>query len=46
MKLDPIYCCWAEKRLASSDSDRTRQGYNEGVFWERNSQVSQKKDLG
>ncbi len=31
------YCLWAEKRLARAESDRTIQGYVDGIFWERNS---------
>lgn len=34
---NPQYCVWAEKRLESADSDKTIQGYQNGVFWERNS---------
>lgn len=30
------YCVWAEQRLEMADSDQTIQGYDEGVFWERN----------
>ena len=33
------YCCWAEKRLIMADSARSIQGYDDGVFWERNSQM-------
>ena len=29
----------AEKRLALADSDQRIQGYDEGVFWERNSKT-------
>ena len=31
------YCLLAEKRLEMAESDRTIQGYEDGVFWERNS---------
>ncbi|MBO6146919.1 MAG: site-specific DNA-methyltransferase [Lachnospiraceae bacterium] len=31
------YCIWAEKRLEMADDDRSIQGYEDGVFWERNS---------
>jgi len=31
------YCLWAEKRLIMADTIRNIQGYNDGVFWERNS---------
>jgi site-specific DNA-methyltransferase (adenine-specific) len=33
---DETYCCLAEKRLAIADTDKTIQGYHDGVFWERN----------
>ena len=32
----PLYCAWAEKRLEDAKWDKTIQGYNDGVFWERN----------
>ncbi len=31
------YCLLAEKRLEMAESNRTIQGYEDGVFWERNS---------
>lgn len=31
------YCVWAEKRLEMADTDKTIQGYRDGIFWERNS---------
>ncbi len=37
IEVDPTYCCLAEKRLAIAESDRSIQGYADGVFWERNS---------
>ncbi len=40
------YCLWAAKRLRNAAYDRTIQGYSDGVFWERNSLVEQKKELG
>lgn len=39
---DAMYCCLAEKRLALAEHDQTIQGYEEGVFWERNSLPAQK----
>ena len=36
------YCVWAEKRLEMADTDRTIQGYADGVFWERNTAGLQK----
>ncbi|MBR4959384.1 MAG: site-specific DNA-methyltransferase [Clostridia bacterium] len=34
---ESTYCCLCEKRLAAADTDRRIQGYEDGVFWERNS---------
>jgi site-specific DNA-methyltransferase (adenine-specific) len=34
---DEWYCCLAEKRLALADESPGIQGYEDGVFWERNS---------
>ena len=31
------YLCWAQKRIYAARKDTTIQGYEEGVFWERNS---------
>lgn len=31
------YCLFAEKRLALAETDKSIQGYRDGVFWERNS---------
>jgi site-specific DNA-methyltransferase (adenine-specific) len=36
------YCCWAQKRLAKAEFEKTIQGYVDGVFWERNSLNEQK----
>jgi site-specific DNA-methyltransferase (adenine-specific) len=30
------YCLWAEKRLTIAETNKTIQGYSNGVFWERN----------
>ena len=37
------YCVWAEKRLETAESDRSIQGYSDGVFWERNTTRLQKR---
>jgi site-specific DNA-methyltransferase (adenine-specific) len=37
------YCLWALKRLAQAQDDTTIQGYNDSVFWERNSLAAQPK---
>ena len=31
------YCLWAEQRLEMAETDTKIQGYEDGVFWERNS---------
>lgn len=37
IELDETYSLISEKRLARVGTDKTIQGYSEGVFWERNS---------
>ena len=37
------YCVWAEKRLEMADTDRSIQGYADGVFWERNTAGLQRR---
>lgn len=37
------YCLFALKRLELSESDSTIQGYENGIFWERNASKSRKK---
>lgn len=41
VEIDQKYCCYAEKRLALAETDRSIQGYSQGVFWERNSHADQ-----
>jgi site-specific DNA-methyltransferase (adenine-specific) len=36
IEMDTAFACLAEKRLALADSDKSIQGYVNGVFWERN----------
>ena len=36
-EMNTEYVCWAEKRLALAKKDRRIQGFDDGVFWERNS---------
>jgi site-specific DNA-methyltransferase (adenine-specific) len=43
IELDETYCCLAEKRLDMAESDKTIQGYADGVFWERNTLNVQKE---
>lgn len=42
IELNREYCCWAAKRLQQASTDKTIQGYADGVFWERNSLNEQK----
>lgn len=44
VELDEMYCCLAEKRLSLAELDNSIQGYEHGVFWERNSLREQKKN--
>jgi site-specific DNA-methyltransferase (adenine-specific) len=39
IEIDETYCCLAEKRLERAEEDKRIQGYDDGVFWERNSRV-------
>lgn len=39
------YCLWAAKRLLNSQTDKTIQGFADGVFWERNTLGNQKKTV-
>jgi site-specific DNA-methyltransferase (adenine-specific) len=39
IEMDENYCLLAEKRLALAETDKTIQGFSDGVFYERNSQI-------
>lgn len=39
VEINEEYCCLSEKRLTLADSDKTIQGFAEGVFWERNTHI-------
>jgi len=39
---NPLYCGWAEIRLEQADIDKTIQGYEDGVFWERNTRIAKR----
>jgi site-specific DNA-methyltransferase (adenine-specific) len=43
IELSEEYCLLAEKRLELAESDKSIQGYSDGVFWERNTAALQKK---
>jgi site-specific DNA-methyltransferase (adenine-specific) len=37
IEMNSDYACWSEKRLEYAETDKTIQGFHNGVFWERNS---------
>ncbi len=41
---NPLYCAWTQKRLEMAQEQPRIQGYEDGVFWERNSKPSRKAD--
>lgn len=43
IEMNQEYCLWTEKRLQMAEKDSSIQGYSDGVFWERNSFLDQKK---
>jgi site-specific DNA-methyltransferase (adenine-specific) len=43
IEIDKEYASFALKRLALADNDTSIQGYSDGVFWERNTLLEQKK---
>jgi site-specific DNA-methyltransferase (adenine-specific) len=43
IELDPDYCALALKRLELAEMDKSIQGYDDGVFWERNTKNLNKK---
>jgi site-specific DNA-methyltransferase (adenine-specific) len=43
IELNPDYACWAEKRIELAETDKTIQGFHDGVFWERNSNPENKR---
>ena len=40
--LNEEYALWAEKRLHLSETNKKIQGYEDGVFWERNAKIKSK----
>lgn len=44
VEIDENYCLLTEKRLEMADADPSIQGLRDGVFWERNTLASQKKN--
>lgn len=43
VEIDEYYCCLAEKRLALAEKEKKIQGYEDGIFWERNTLQERKK---
>jgi site-specific DNA-methyltransferase (adenine-specific) len=43
IEIDEYYCALALKRLESANKDKRIQGYEDGVFWERNTLIEQVK---
>lgn len=41
VEINDEYCLWGAKRLAMAERESTIQGYQGGVFWERNSGAEQ-----
>ena len=41
VEIDEDYCLLAERRLELAETDPSIQGYNDGVFWERNTLAAQ-----
>ena len=46
IEIDEYYSCLAEKRLEMAESDKTIQGYSDGIFWERNTLNEQLSENG
>ncbi len=46
VELSEEYICLANKRLDSAEKDKSIQGYEEGVFWERNTLSLRKRKNG
>lgn len=43
VEINREYCLWTAKRIMNANSDKSIQGYSDGVFWERNSLAEQRK---
>ena len=43
LEQNPLYCAWAEMRLERAENDKSIQGYENGVFFERNSSPSSQR---
>lgn len=45
IEIDEVFCAIAEKRLELAGKDKSIQGFEDGIFWERNSVISQKSKV-
>ncbi|MDR0516723.1 MAG: site-specific DNA-methyltransferase [Fibromonadaceae bacterium] len=45
IEMNKEYCCLAEKRLEAASKNKAIQGYSNGVFWERNTAYSERRDM-
>jgi site-specific DNA-methyltransferase (adenine-specific) len=45
VEMNEEYCVWTEKRLENAESDKSIQGFVDGVFWERNTLNVQQKAM-
>ncbi len=43
IEMDELFCAYTLKRLELADSDKSIQGYADGIFWERNTLKEQRK---
>jgi site-specific DNA-methyltransferase (adenine-specific) len=43
VEIETEYCLLAAKRLSLAELDGSIQGYHDGVFWERNTLITQNK---
>lgn len=43
LEQNPLYCAWAQKRFEDAKKDKSIQGYEDGVFWEKNSRPKKSK---
>ncbi|HSD64707.1 MAG TPA: DNA methyltransferase [Ignavibacteriaceae bacterium] len=43
VEIDKHYCMLAQKRINLADSDKSIQGFKDGLFWERNTLSEQRK---
>ncbi len=43
IEMDELFCAYTLKRLELADTDKSIQGYADGIFWERNTLKEQRK---